>query len=331
MYTVTPISDHTTWDTLVDLLAGHPLQKWGWGQLKSAHNWSATRLLVTNAAGDRVAGAQVLHRHLPFPFQSVSHMPRGPFFSTALTSTERTDVTTALTTWLKEHTGGVGVTIEPDLDATEPLTPAGAVASPNPILYPTTLILDLTQPADDILAGASKTTRYDIRKGAKNNLDIRRVVTDSEVDAVLATYRANAERVGFAIHSDEYYRDVHRLLGEDSFIAACFADGEVVSFVWLAKSATTWFELYASATDQGRKLRANAPVKWFAIEQAHTQGATRYDMNGLLNDGISDFKRSFAKHENTLHPSIDVPFSSLYTAWNKALPTAKKVLRKIRG
>lgn len=54
-------------------------------------------------------------------------------------------------------------------------------------------------------------------------------------------------------------------------------------------------------------------------------------MNGLLNDGISDFKRSFAKHENTLHPSIDVPFSSLYTAWNKALPTAKKVLRKIRG
>lgn len=136
MYTVTPISDHTTWDTLVDLLAGHPLQKWGWGQLKSAHNWSATRLLVTNAAGDRVAGAQVLHRHLPFPFQSVSHMPRGPFFSTALTSTERTDVTTALTTWLKEHTGGVGVTIEPDLDATEPLTPAGAVASPTPSFTP---------------------------------------------------------------------------------------------------------------------------------------------------------------------------------------------------
>lgn len=331
MFTVTPVSDATTWDATVESLLGHPLQKWGWGELKSAHNWSASRLLVSDAHGARVAGAQVLHRHLPFPFKSVSHVPRGPFFGPDLTMAQRDGVTDAVVAWLKKNTGGVGVTIEPDLDESEALHPAGGISSPNPILYPVTLILDLSMPADDLMAQASKTTRYDIRKGMKNNLDIRRVVTDDEVTQVLHTYRTNAERAGFAIHSDQYYRDVHSLLGEDSFIAACFAEGEVASFVWLAKSGNTWFELYASATDAGRKLRANAPVKWFAISAAKESGALRYDMNGLLNDGISEFKRSFAKYENTLQSSLDVPFSPLHATWNKALPTAKRVIRKVRG
>jgi hypothetical protein len=53
-------------------------------------------------------------------------------------------------------------------------------------------------------------------------------------------------------------------------------------------------------------------------------------MNGLLNDGISEFKRSFSKHENQLQPSVDVAFSFLHGVWNTLLPSAKAVLRKLR-
>ncbi len=63
--------------------------------------------------------------------------------------------------------------------------------------------------------------------------------------------------------------------------------------------------------------------------EAKRGGLSRYDMNGLLNDGISDFKRSFAQHTDTLVGSIDVPFSFWYSTWNRALPTAKKVLRSV--
>ena len=38
--------------------------------------------------------------------------------------------------------------------------------------------------------------------------------------------------------------------------------------------------------------------------EAKRGGLSRYDMNGLLNDGISDFKRSFAQHTDTLVGSI---------------------------
>jgi lipid II:glycine glycyltransferase (peptidoglycan interpeptide bridge formation enzyme) len=72
-------------------------------------------------------------------------------------------------------------------------------------------------------------------------------------------------------------------------------------------------------------------VKWHAITLAQDAGLVRYDMNGLLNDGISEFKRSFAQHDDELVHSVDVPFSMWYSAWNKGLPTAKKVVRKLRG
>ncbi|MFD2839385.1 lipid II:glycine glycyltransferase FemX [Populibacterium corticicola] len=329
MYTITPVTQSLTWNEQVESLGGHPLQKWGWGELKSAHNWSATRLTVT-IDDELVALAQVLHRSLPAPFKSLSHVPRGPVFAASLDAAGRTAATDAIVAWVKKNVGGVGITIETDLDAVDSVAVTGAKPSPNPILYPTTLILDTRLPADELLGACSKSTRYDIRKGAKNNLDIRRVVTDEELEQVLRTYRENAARAGFAIHSDGYYRDIHHLLGEDSFIAACFADGEVASFVWLARSGQTWFELYASANDTGRRLRANAPVKWFAIQAAKEAGAPRYDMNGLLNDGISEFKRSFSKHENQLQPSVDVAFSFLHGAWNTLLPSAKAVLRKLR-
>lgn len=330
MYTITPVTEQDTWNHNIETLGGHPLQKWGWGALKSAHNWSAQRVLVSKD-GRTVAAAQVLVRALPFPFKSLSHVPRGPVFDDGVSSADRTVIADELVAWIRKNIGGIGVTIEPDLDASQAVAVTGSQPSPNPILYPKTLILDTTMSQDELMAQCGKSTRYDIRKGEKNGLDIRRVITPEELEGVLTTYRENAARAGFAIHSDDYYRDIHTLLGEDSYIAACFEGSEVVSFVWLARSGSTYFELYASANDRGRKLRANAPVKWAAIMEAKASGATRYDLNGLLNDGISEFKRSFAHHENYLQPSVDVAFSPLHGVWNKLLPTAKKILRKIKG
>ncbi|MEK8228856.1 peptidoglycan bridge formation glycyltransferase FemA/FemB family protein [Oerskovia sp. M15] len=159
------------------------------------------------------------------------------------------------------------------------------------------------------MAAMGKSTRYDIRKAGRSGLDVRRVTTEEDVHKVLGVYRETAERAGFALHDDEYYLDIHRELGEHSVLVAAFDEGEPVAFVWCVASATTSFELYGGINDAGRKLRANAPVKWHAIELAQQAGLTRYDMNGLLNDGISEFKRSFAQHDDELVGSIDVPFS----------------------
>ena len=84
-------------------------------------------------------------------------------------------------------------------------------------------------------------------------------------------------------------------LGEHSPVFAAFArsapDGphdRPVAFVWFAASARTSFELYGGMDDEGQRLRANYGLKWHAITAMRERGVVRYDVDGLLNDGIQD-------------------------------------------
>ena len=54
------------------------------------------------------------------------------------------------------------------------------------------------------------------------------------------------------------------------------------------------------------------------------------EANGLLNDGVSTFKKGFAEHETMLVGTYDTACSPLYPVWTTALPLAKKIIRFIR-
>lgn len=326
------VTDPLAWDQTVRDLGGHPLQLWGWGEVKATGAWRPVRIAVHAEDGAVVGGAQVLVRRLPWPFGSLAYVPRGPFVGPDGRGDDATRA--AVTSAVVERCralGALGATLEPDWDAGTALGVPDAVPSEHTILFPSTLVLDLTRSPDELLAAMSRSTRYDVRKAERSGLEVRRVVDEAEVRGVLDVYRGTAERAGFALHDDDYYLAIHRELGDASVLVAAFDEGRPCAFVWGVSSATTSFELYGGVDDAGRRLRANAPVKWHAIRLAAEAGLTRYDMNGLLNDGISDFKRSFAQHTDELVGSFDVPFSRLrHGLWNRALPTAKRVLRALR-
>jgi lipid II:glycine glycyltransferase (peptidoglycan interpeptide bridge formation enzyme) len=330
---VTEAHDRAAWDADVIAVGGHPLQLWGWGEVKGLGEWTPRRLRVGGDDGTLVGVAQVLVRHLPAPFKALSYVPRGPAVGPDGVGSDdaRATVTRAVVDWCATNVGGIGVSLEPDWDEGTVLTGLNTRQARNTILYPETLILDLTRTPEELMADMGRTTRSDVRKGGRG-VEIRRVSSDAEVEAVIALYRVSAAHAGFALHDDDYYRTIHRELGDASMLVAAFQDGEPCSFVWNVNSATTSFELYGGVNDAGRKARANAPVKWHAVQLAQQAGLRRYDMNGLLNDGISEFKRSFAKHENTLVGTLDVPLNaSLYALWERGLPAAKRIVRKLRS
>ena len=332
MHQTETVTDPAEWDRIVDAAGGHPLQLWGWGEVKASGPWRPVRLKVLGPDGEVAGGAQVLVRRLPAPFRALSSVPRGPFVAPDGGGSEgaRTAVIDAVVAYCKREIGGVGVTIEPDWDESTPIAASGLQRASNTILYPSTLILDLTRSEDDLLAAAGKSTRYDIRKAGRSGLEVRRVTSEAEVRDVIDLYRVSAAHAGFPLHDDEYYLAIHREMGDASLLVAAFSEGKPCSFVWSVVSGATAFELYGGVDDAGRKLRANAPVKWHATRLAAEAGVRRYDMNGLLNDGISEFKKSFAQHTDELVGTFDVPFGPLFAVWDRALPTAKQVLRKIR-
>jgi lipid II:glycine glycyltransferase (peptidoglycan interpeptide bridge formation enzyme) len=60
-------------------------------------------------------------------------------------------------------------------------------------------------------------------------------------------------------------------------------------------------------------------------------GCARYDLNGLLNDGISDFKKQFAQHENLLTGTWELPLSPLYPVYSTGMPIARRALQRGRS
>lgn len=323
MSSVEQCSDKDAWDNEVLDHGGHPLQLWGWGEVKAAHNWRVERLLVRE--NDEVIGAaQVLLRPLPGPFKSLAYVPRGP----VATEAKRELVLEALADEVKRRHGAVTLTVEPDWDDM-PQMP-GWKQSPNPILMSHTLILDLSQSEDELLANMTKKTRQYIRKSEKEGIEIRPAKTLADIAACMAIYKQTAKRAGFALHEDKYYEDIFTFLGSNSQVFMATNEERIVAFLWLAVSAETAFELYGGMSDEGQELRANYTLKWEVIKRMKAWGVQRYDMNGLLNEGVSKFKEGFASHETQLAGSFDRPLSPLYPLWTKGLPAAKKIIRAFK-
>lgn len=315
------------WNDFIDDQNGHPLQKWGWGELKSNHNWQASRLFVIDDE-KKVGAAQVLTRKIPVLGKTLAYVPRGPVCN----EKDREAVLAQVAQAAKTQLNAIGIVVEPDWE--ENFQSAHWRKTDNTILIPRTLILDLHKSEDELLSDMNKKSRQYIRKSSREGVEFRPIETVDDFNAIMDIYEATSQRANFAIHSREYYRDAKDLLKEDNLIFAALYENELVSFVWLAKSKDVAFELYGGMNEIGQKMRANYGLKWYAITECKRQGIKRYDMNGLLNDGISDFKKGFAKHENMLIGTLEKPLSPLYSAWNFALPLAKKTLRfvaKIRG
>lgn len=317
--------DAALWDEIVHDLEGHPLQLWGWGELKAAHGWRAHRILFIDDE-ERVTGAaQVLTKHLPGPFKRLNYVPRGPVWHEGSES----ETLEALVHYVKQHLPGTVLTIEPD--DTEIPAVKGWQASLNTILIPRTLILDLQRGEQDLLNDMSKKTRQYVRKSSREELTVKRLKRPEDIAKCLTLYKQTAKRAGFALHDDLYYQDLQTLMGDSSIIFAAFHSEKPVAFLWLAISQKTAFELYGGMNDEGQALRANYMLKWHAITKCREWGIDRYDMNGLLNDGVSTFKQGFASHEDMLAGTFDYPLSQLYPLWAKGLPKAKLILRKLKS
>lgn len=374
MLKIIEITDKKEWDDFVNEHGGHPLQLWGWGELKSqSPNWKVKRVFLKNGEekyidrkkkdhSDIVAAAQILVRRLPFPLRNFAYIPRGALVISKK-PIERARISREIALWVSKNIKPkpVCLTMEPDWDNDDFDISNGWKKSKNTILIPRTLVLDLTQSEEELLAKMSKKTRQYIRKSS-GEVQTRQLETKEEIERALEIYTETAKRAGFAIHSKDYYHKLFEKMGENSPIFGAFVEKEqgefqenegreafekeyktpseriaekrrnqeMVAFLWLAKSDSVAFELYGGVTDLGQKVRANYILKWLTIIEMQNQGVKRYDFNGLLNDGISKFKAGFANHEDLLAGTLDFPISKSYFIWNSFLPTAKKIVRKFK-
>lgn len=318
MTTVVTHDDSKTWNEFVRAQDGHPLQLWGWGEVKASHGWKVARLQVGQG------GAQILIKRLPKPFGPLVYVPRGPFGSVLTNQAERAELVRFVKTTYKPTV----LTVEPDTKGK--ITWKGWRRSKNRILLARTAEMDLTKSEEELMAIMSKKTRQYIRKSAGEGIIVAKAESIEDVNECLVIYKQTAERAGFDLHEDKYYHDIFTKLGKDSPVFMAKYEGKVVAFLWPIVTPEVAFELYGGMSDEGQALRANYHLKWHVIREVKRQGVRRYDVNGLLNDGVTTFKKGFIPDETMMSGTYDKPLSPLYMAWTKLLPAAKKIVRLVR-
>jgi peptidoglycan pentaglycine glycine transferase (the first glycine) len=316
--------DKREWDDYVIEHGGHPLQLWGWGDLKASHGWKAYRLYLLDDSDETIGAVQVLIRRLPWPLCSLAYVPRGPIVG----ENDREDMLLTLAKYVKRMYHSVALTIEPDSE--EYTIPQGWTKSKNHILPSRTIILDLTRPELELLNDMAKKTRQYIRKSASEAIKIKSVRNREELDKCIVLYEETAKRAKFNLHNKQYYYDAFDKLGDHSPIFAVYVDDQPIAFLWLVISADTAYELYGGMNELGQQLRVNYALKWHAIRKCKEWDLQRYDFGGLLEGGVTTFKMGWAEKETELVGTFDRPLSIFYGIWSHGLPTAKKIIRKFK-
>ena len=318
--------DKEQWDEYALEHGAHPLQLWGWGQVKAAHGWKAERIFAFDSEKEDViiGAAQVLIRKVPLPFRSFAYIPRGPIGDDASNG----EFLQSLALLVKRDYKSVALSVEPG--SFEFDIPAGWNRSTNKILSPDTILLNIQRTESDLLADMAKKTRQYIRKSAAEGITIKQVHTKEELLDCLHLYRQTADRAKFNLHQNDYYFDVFILLGDHSPVFAAYREGKPIAFLWMAISADTAYELYGGMDEDGQQLRANYALKWHVIRKMKEWGLSQYDFGGLVVGGVSLFKQGWASEETSFAGTYDRPLSPAYGLWSRGLPKAKALLQRLK-
>jgi lipid II:glycine glycyltransferase (peptidoglycan interpeptide bridge formation enzyme) len=339
-------ADRERWDAFVaGAPNGHLLQGWAWGEFKRLHGWRPVRLALVQD-GQWRAVVQVLFRSIAG--LSLAYVPRGP-----VASFEQSEAYAQLLAGLHRYARRrlcLVLKVEPNEPASpelgEWLRRQGFVKSPHTAQPRATLMLDLADGAEAVLAALPKTTRYQIRLAARRGVQARAARDDGDVQTFAALMGTTGERAGFAVRSPRYYQDVLRLFGQRGQAALFLAEreGQVIAGVMVFAFGSEGIYMYAASTNEHKEASPNDLLQWRAIQWCIDKGCTRYDLWGIPPEaelgtpgegagapdtadglwGVYRFKRRFAKRAVHYVGAYDYPYvPPLYRLWAR--------LRKNKG
>lgn len=327
-----PIAEENEWNKALERIPNaHVLQTWEWGQVKSRHGWTPTRLLFEER-GTPNAAAQILRRPLPRTPWAVLYVPKGPalnYSNSALTE----DVLAMLEQFAREQKA-IFIKVDPDIELHDPNAALFArrdwIKSNEQIQFRNTVTLDLSRNEEDLLGAMKSKWRYNIRLAERKGV----IVEEGGANALESFYELYSEtsaRDGFLIRQFPYYRDVWSTMSNAGLAQFFFArvGAEIVAGLILFHFAGRAWYFYGASRNVWRELMPNHLLQWEAIRWAKAHGCTEYDFWGAPDRlvesdsmyGVYKFKLGFGGKTMEHIPAHDfVVNQALYYLYAVARP-----------
>jgi lipid II:glycine glycyltransferase (peptidoglycan interpeptide bridge formation enzyme) len=355
----------------------HLLQSWEWGELKAGFGWRAERTAWRDPQGHPRAASQVLYRTQRIPLLglrlSLAYCPKGPVLDWADGAVRRELLAGLIRSarqagaFLLKIDPEVPLSLGPAEEAAEAsasaadgaqgpsaavperqsnlpgrsliteLQAAGWRRSTDRVQFDNTILLDLTPPEEQILAGMKQKTRYNIRLAQRHGVQVRPGGRE-DLDLLMRMYAETSSRDGFVIRDPAYYRRAW-----EDFMGAGMAqpfiaevEGEAVSgLIAYRFGATAWY-LYGMSRSAHREKMPNHLLQWEAMRWAKSGGCAHYDLVGIPGRpdpsdslwGLYRFKVGFGGELLRTIGAWDYPLRPpLYWLYRQVLPRVLAMMR----
>jgi lipid II:glycine glycyltransferase (peptidoglycan interpeptide bridge formation enzyme) len=169
-----------------------------------------------------------------------------------------------------------------------------------------TVMVDISQSEQDILAQMHQKGRYNIKVAEKQGVT---TAVSRDIDAFYALLTGTGRRDGFTIHQKSHYTRFLESLDGSVLLLASHAGTPIAGLLGCTWNGTGTY-YYGASSYEHRALMAPYALQWAAMRHCKELGCTRYDLLGIdppggkptAWKGITDFKKKFGG-ETVVYPA----------------------------
>ncbi len=297
------------------------LQTWQWGEFQARVSGEVFRLGVEDR-GKLVAVASLIKKKLPIG-KNYLFCPRGPIIASE--KTEVQNLLIAKMAELAKKENCIFVRVEP----LELLVETKFQVFKTRDIEPSrTLMLDLSQAEEALLAGMNQKTRYNIKLAQKHEVKI----IESDVSRFRDFWQLmceTGERDDFRLHGILYYDEM--LNYNKEFIKLFFAEyqGKPIATSIVSFFGDTVTYIHGASSSQNRQVMAPYLLHWHCIGKAKISGFHYYDFYGIDEKkwpGVTRFKKSFGGFAVENPGTFDIIFDPGWYSIYKMIRGARRNL-----
>ncbi|HEX9839527.1 MAG TPA: peptidoglycan bridge formation glycyltransferase FemA/FemB family protein, partial [Anaerolineales bacterium] len=267
----------------------HLLQTGEWGELKAGFGWEPVRMI----SGE--VGAQILFRKLPLGF-TIGYVPK-PMFGKQLFDNNDSFWEELDSVGKRYH--AIFLKIEPDAWNEPFLFMGEGRVSPHNIQPPRTIVIDIKNSEEEILARMKQKTRYNIRLAEKKGVTVR---AWNDIESFHKMMLATGDRDSFGIHSLEYYRRAYELFhspGMCELLVAEYEGKPLAALMVFGRGRRAWY-FYGASTDEERNRMPTYLLQWDAMKWAKARGCEEYDLWGVPDEDETTLEADFEQRHDGL-------------------------------
>lgn len=350
----------TNWNKIILSLPGaHILQTWQWGQVKNAYGWQSYPYIWKDTENNIIAAALVLSRSSGLgrgaTKMNVLYVPKGPLLDWNNQDLVE-QVLSDLQSIAKDYKA-IFIKIDPDVPVgwgvpgsedswddlqgigiKEKLNAHGWQFSQDQIQFRNTVLVDLTQTDEQLLAVMKQKTRYNIRLSGKRGVNVR-IGSVDDIPMLIDMYAHTAVRDGFITRSPDYYELLWEIFIKDGLAEPLIAElsGKPIAAVFIFHFAGISRYLYGMSYDEHRDAMPNHLLQWEAMIRSRNLGCHTYDMWGAPDEfnesdslwGVYRFKEGFSGKVLRTLGAWDYPnHPVVYRLYTRVLPKILNLMRK---